>query len=109
MVWAQGERSEFASLPLEAVEWPFLERAVDPYVGHVVEPVPRLMVEVGVRSERAAVEEALPEVADRSLDLALSPGTIGPACSDPEAVVVREAHEFRVLGYTAASFLARHG
>ena len=58
------------SLPFEAVRGPLLQRAVDPDVGVSVEPPEHARVEIVVRDELPTIEEALADVADRSLHLA---------------------------------------
>jgi len=57
---------------------------MDAHVGRLGQPRQRLAVEVGIVEEGAPVEEALADVADGPLDLALGPGSIRPAGSDAE-------------------------
>jgi hypothetical protein len=58
---------------------------MDMQIGHGVEPVERLAIEIGIARERPAVEEARARVADGALDLALRLGTIGAADANAEA------------------------
>lgn len=64
-------------LPLQPVRRALLQRAVDPDVGLTVEPSEHPGVEVVVGDEIPAVEEALADVADRSLHLALRLRPVG--------------------------------
>ena len=67
------------------------------YVGHVIEPVAGLTVEILVRREGPAVEKARTDVAHRAFDLALGLGPVGTTRSDPEVPVMREAQKLGVL------------
>ena len=84
-------------LPLEPVRHTLLQRAVDPNVGHAVEPPEGPCVEIIIRGEVATVEEAPPDVAHRPFHLPLRLGPVRAACPDPESPVVAEAQELRVL------------
>ena len=97
MIRASRQGLEEQSFTLEAIEGPLLQGAMRTDVGHVIEPVAGLRVEIVVRREGAPVEEALPEVADRPLHLALGLSPIGSARSDAEVPVLGVAHELRVL------------
>ena len=92
---SQGQ--QVGLLLLEAIQRPLLEGAVLPDVGHGLEPVLGLMVQIRVGGEGAAVEEALPQVADRPLHLALGFGPVGPTGSCPEAPMMGEPEELCVL------------
>ena len=83
-------------LRLEPVRRTLLECAVDPDVGHRVEPPQRLRVQIGVRDEVAAVEEVPADVADLPLHLALRLSPAGAARPDAEAPVAGEAQELPV-------------
>ena len=97
VIRASRQGLEEQSFTLEAIEGPLLQRCVAAHIGFRLKPMKGLRVEIVVRREGAPVEEALPEVADRPLHLALGPGPIGSARSDPEVPVVGVAHELRVL------------
>ena len=56
---------------LEPLERPLLRRGMTTHVRNGAQPVLRLGIEIRIVQERAAVEEAVAHVADRSLDLAL--------------------------------------
>ena len=90
-------------LPLEAVRGALLQRAVDPHVGVAVEPAKHAGVEIVVRDELPAIEEALADVPDRPFHLALRLRPVGTARPDPKAPVMAEAQELRVLHQPAAS------
>ena len=85
------------SLLLEAIGGPLLQCAMRTYVGHVIEPVAGLTVEILVRREGPAVEKARTDVAHRAFDLALGLGPVGTTRSDPEVPVMREAQKLGVL------------
>ncbi len=74
-----------------------LQRTVDPNVRHAIEPQPDPRVEVVVGHELPAVEEVVPDIADRLLDFPLRLGPVRTARADPEAPVAAEAQELRVL------------
>ena len=95
-VGPRGQRRKVRPLPLEAVGGSLLQRAVDPHVGLAL-PAPSPGVEVGVGHELPAVEEALPDVADRPLHLLLRLRPVRRAGPDPEAPVTAEAQERPVL------------
>ena len=97
MIRASRQGLEEQSFTLEAIEGPLLQRSVAAHIGFRLKPMKGLRVEIVVRREGAPVEEALPEVADRPLHLALGLSPIGSARSDPEVPVVGVAHELRVL------------
>ena len=97
MIRASRQGIEEQSFTLEAIEGPLLQRSVAAHIGFRLKPMKGLRVEIVVRREGAPVEEALPEVADRPLHLALGLSPIGSARSDPEVPVVGVAHELRVL------------
>jgi len=62
-----------------------------------VQPRVGLIGQVAVAEELPAVEEVLPQVADRPLDLALGLGPVRPAGADAEAPVSGEPQELGVL------------
>ena len=97
MIGASRQGLEEQPFTLEAIDRSLLQRAVATHVGFRLKPMKGLGVEIVVRREGAPVEEALPEVADRPLHLALGLSPIGSARSDPEVSVVCVAHELRVL------------
>ncbi len=66
-------------------------------IGHGGEPVQGLGIEVGVAGKGAAVQEALADVTDRPLDLALGLCAVGATGADPEAPVGGEAQELGIL------------
>ena len=75
-------------LRLAAVRGTFLHRAVDPDVGFAIEPPEHPDVEIVVRDELPAMEEALTDVAARPLDLPLCLRPIGterPDSGSPSA------------------------
>ena len=82
---------------LEAIGGPLLQCAMRTYVGHVIEPVAGLTVEILVRREGPTVEKARTDVAHRAFDLALGLGPVGTTRSDPEVPVMREAQKLGVL------------
>ena len=57
-VWARGQGPQQVSLVLEAIDGPLLQGAMRTDVGHVIEPVAGLIVQVLVRREGSAIEEA---------------------------------------------------
>ena len=67
---------------LEAIDGPLLQGAMRTDVGHVIEPVAGLIVQVLVRREGSAIEEARTHVAHRSLDLALGLRPVGTTRSE---------------------------
>lgn len=69
-------------------------------IGDAVQPVPQLSVEVVEVAERARQEEVFPNIAKRSLDLALRLGPMGTACPGMEAVVTREINKRTVIDNT---------
>ena len=87
--------------PLEPGRHTLLQRAVDPNVGHAVEPQEGPCVEVVIGEELPAVEEVVADVVDRPLDLALRLGPVRTARADPEAPMAAEAQELRVLDQPA--------
>ena len=89
-------------LPLEPVRRALLQRAVHPDVGLTVEPREHTGVEIVVGDEVPAIEEALADVPDRPFHLALRLRPVGAACPDPEAPVMAEAQELRVLDQPTA-------
>jgi len=79
-----------ALIALEAQSSCLPDGAVTAGVGDLLEPPRALLVQVVVVEERAAVEEALAQIPDRPLDLALGLGPIGSAGARPKAPVRRE-------------------
>ena len=73
-----------------------------PHIGDTLEPVPALLVEIGVIEEVAAVDEIVPHVADRTLDLALGLRAVRATGARGEAPVAREAQELRIAHQRAA-------
>src|ERR1700676_2508458 len=67
------------------------------------EPALGLGIEIGIVQERAAVKEALAQVTDRALDLALGLCAVRSARPRPEAPVGREAQELGVEHQRAAA------
>ena len=95
-----GERPEHMALvAFEPFGRPLPGRVVDADVGHAPEPPLGLCVQVRVTGERAAVGEALADVADGPLDLPRRLRPVGPAGPGPEAPVDGEAEELGVLGH----------
>src|SRR5207237_2896648 len=93
-----GERLKTGALiALEALAGHLLRCRVHPEIRRLVEPVRTLRLEIRIAQEFAAVDEALPEIAHRPLDLALRLRAIGPTRPNPKAPVRREAEEFRIL------------
>ena len=87
---------------LEAVDGTFLRRGVPANVGRALQPARGLLVEIVVVHERAAVEEALANVANRALHLALGLCPIGPAGAGQEPPVRGEPEELCVQYQAAA-------
>jgi hypothetical protein len=46
---------EQALVSVEAITWPLVRRRVHPHIGDGVEPVPSLLIEVGIIGKRPAV------------------------------------------------------
>ena len=65
-------------------------------------PLPSPGVEIGVRHELPAIEETLPNVADRPLHLPLRLSSIRPAGPHPKPPVTAEANELPVLDQPSA-------
>src|SRR5690606_3116940 len=87
VVGTLGQRPEPVLLVTkEALERLLLRGLVDPLVGPL-QPALELLGEVRITHEGAAVDEVLPQVADRALDLALGLGPAGTAGPRPEAPV----------------------
>jgi hypothetical protein len=80
---------------------------VDPRVGHRVEPVAQLGVEVVEVLERAGKEEVLADVAVRPLDLALGLGPVGPAGLRVVAVVAGEVDQRSIVDDVARGVLTQ--
>lgn len=75
---------------------------MDPDIGHGIEPVERLGIEIGVTGELTAIEEALAHVTDGALDLPLGLGAVGAAGQNAEAPVSGEAQELGVFDHLAS-------
>ena len=73
-----------------------------PHIGDVVEPVPSLLIEIGVIEERAAVDEIVAQVADGPLDFALGLRAIRATRARREAPVMREAEKLEIAHERAA-------
>ena len=73
-----------------------------PHIGDVVEPVPSLLIEIGVIDKRPSVDEIVPQVADGTLDFALGLRAVGPTRARREAPVVREAEKLEIAHERAA-------
>ncbi len=68
-------------------------------IGHLVQPLPELAVEVVQVAEAPGQEEVLAHVAERALDLALALGPVGAACPGLEAVVPGAGHQHGVVDH----------
>jgi hypothetical protein len=71
---------------------------VQPSVGHLVQPLPELGIEVVEVAEAAGEEEVLAHVAERPLHLALALRPVGPARLGQEAVVAGALEQGPVVG-----------
>ncbi len=80
--------------------------AVQAAVGHLVEPLGELGVQVVEVAEAAGEEEVLADVAERPLDLALGLCPVGPAGLEDEAVVGGEGQQLVVVDDAALIDLA---
>ena len=72
-----AQRAE--DLPAAGVRWDFAGGRMLPLVGDLANPALELEVHVSDIRERPAAEEAVFEIADGALHLALGLGPIGPA------------------------------
>ena len=70
---------------------------MDAHIGHRIEPVVELCIEVLEIAELAAEEEVLTHVAERALDLALGLGAIRAARLGQEAVMAREVEQRAIV------------
>ena len=73
-----------------------------PHVGDVVEPLPSLLIEIGVVDERPSVDEIVPQIADRTLDFALGLRAVGATRARREAPVMRKAEKLEIAHERAA-------
>ena len=71
-------------------------------IRHELEPVANLRIEIRIAQERAAIEKALPQIADRALHLAFRLRSIRPADARFDIVVSTEAQEFEIAHEAAA-------
>jgi hypothetical protein len=78
-------------------------RAMDPHIGHAVEPRQPLRIQVRVPDELAPVEEIAAYVAHRPLDLPLRLRAIRTTGANAEAPVACEAKKLGILEELAAS------
>jgi hypothetical protein len=85
-----------ALIALEAQSRCLAHRAMTARVGDLLEPARALLVQVLVVEERAAVKEALAQIADRPLDLALGPRSIGTAGPGPNLSVFLWARRLNI-------------
>ena len=67
-----------------------------PHVSDGVEPVPALLIEVGVVDEGPSVDEIVPQVAHRTLDFALGLRAIRSTRARREAPVMGEAEKLEI-------------
>ena len=84
-----------------------LRGAVYARVGDSCEPVIQLGVEIVEIAEAAREEEVLPDVAERTLDLALGLGAVRPARARMEAVMLCERQQRPVTCALSFSRIAR--
>jgi hypothetical protein len=67
----RGERlQQQALIAIEALARPLAGCPMDPHVGDVVEPLPSLLIEIGVIEKPPAVDEIVAQIAHRTLDFA---------------------------------------
>jgi len=89
-----------------------LRRGVAARVGDGVEPMAELAVEIVEIAERPRQKEILPDIAERSLDLALRLGAVGPTGPRMEAEVAGEVDQATIVddavGITLASDRSLH-
>ena len=78
-------------------------------VGHCVEPVAQLAVEILEVAEAAGKEEILADVAERALDLALCLRPVGTAGLGLEAEVPGQVEQRTVVDDQAIDILPEHG
>ena len=93
---------EQALVAIESVARPLARRRVHPHIGDVVEPLPALLIEIGVIEKRPAVDEIVAQVADRTLDFALGLRAVGATRARREAPVMREAEKLEIAHERAA-------
>jgi hypothetical protein len=86
-----------------------LRGAVHTRVGDGREPVFELGIEIVEIAEASREEEVLPDVAERSLDLALGLGAVRPARPWMEAVMLCERQQRSIIDDAAIAVLACHG
>ena len=67
-----------------------------PHIGHVVEPVASLLIEIPIIRKRPAVGEIVSEIAHGTLDFALGLRAVRPTGARREAPVVREAEKLEI-------------
>jgi hypothetical protein len=79
---------------------------MDPDVSYRVEPLPRLVIQVIVTSETAAIHKAASEIADRPLPCALRLCPVRPISPSPEPPMRAEPEILRIL-YEAPSYRTR--
>ena len=79
------------------------------WIGHRVEPMAQLHIEVLEVAEVAAEEEILADVAERTLDLALGFRPVGAARLGLEAEVPGEVEQATIVDDQAIEILPEHG
>jgi len=96
-VWGKRQRLERRLLLGEDFIDDALRGGMHTWIGDRVEPVPQLRIEVVEVAKRSAKEEVLANVAERTLDLALGLGSIGPTGARLEAIVSRQVEKGTVV------------
>lgn len=104
-----GQRLQVGLLGGEGLHDDPLRGAVQADVGDGIEPDPELSVQIAEVLERAGQEEVLADVGERSLDLALRFGPVGPAGAGPVAVVLGQSQQGATVDDVAIRLLARDG
>ena len=82
-------------------------RGMHAHIGHLVEPLPQLLIEIIEIAEAAAQEEVLADVAIRPLDLALRLGPVRLARLRQVAVVAGKLDSVRLYTMWPASGSSR--
>ena len=103
-----GQRLQLGLLGGERLGDDALRRAMNTDVGDGVEPIGQLSIEVVEVAEAASKEEVLSDVAERSLNLALGFGAVGPTGAGLEAIVPRQRQQRSVVDDVADIILAGH-
>jgi len=91
-----GGADQVALLLDEAINRPLVRGPVDPLIGDLGHPLPKLLVEVDVVDEPPPRQEVAAEVFHPGLDFALRLGAIGLTQPRLEAPIVGEASKGRV-------------